>query len=401
MKKLLLGGLCLATLATACAPQVADNEYLMTGTVTEVPDSAIVSLYTQNGNLLKETARDTIIGGRFELRDTLSTLQPLSLMVAGEGFPNTWLNVWVAPGQHIKVSGNGRLFPLWNVKSDIAEQQEENRFVDYTREQKRQILAYNAQETIFFTQMFSKEHREDESFQKAMWNKVDSVRKLSAPFEFESARREVELMKTTPVSLPWLDRLESNALMVKIAANDTTRQAYTALSAPLKELYAALPDSVKQTPTAQRAYHSLFPPQKVKVGDEMADGALYDPDGKEHRLAEFKGKYILLDFWSRGCGPCIASIPELEEVTQMYADRLAVVSISIDTETMWKQYLKEKGLKGNQWNELRNDGGGLKAVYGVQGIPHYVLIAPDGKVKDTWAGYGKGIIKDNLKAHIK
>ena len=89
MKRLILGGLCLATLATACAPQVADNEYLMTGTVTEVPDSAIVSLYTQNGNLLKETARDTIIGGRFELRDTLSTLQPLSLMVAGEGFPNT------------------------------------------------------------------------------------------------------------------------------------------------------------------------------------------------------------------------------------------------------------------------------------------------------------------------
>ena len=401
MKRLILGSLCLATLATACAPQVADNEYLMTGTVTEVPDSAIVSLYTQNGNLLKETARDTIIGGRFELRDTLSTLQPLSLMVAGEGFPNTWLNVWVAPGQHIKVSGNGRLFPLWNVKSDIAEQQEENRFVDYTREQKRQILAYNAQETIFFTQMFSKEHREDESFQKAMWNKVDSVRKLSAPFEFESARREVELMKTTPVSLPWLDRLESNALMVKIATNDTTRQAYTALSAPLKELYAALPDSVKQTPTAQRAYHSLFPPKRVKVGDEMVDGVLYDPDGKEHRLAEFKGKYILLDFWSRGCGPCIASIPELEEVAQMHADRLAVVSISIDTETMWKQYLKEKGLKGNQWNELRNDGGGLKAVYGVQGIPHYVLIAPDGKVKDTWAGYGKGVIKDNLKANVK
>ena len=133
----------------------------------------------------------------------------------------------------------------------------------------------------------------------------------------------------------------------------------------------------------------------------MADGVLYDPEGKEHHLAEFKGKYILLDFWSQGCGPCIASIPEMEEVAEMYAGRLAVVSISIDTETMWKQYLKEKGLKGIQWNELRNDGGGLKAVYGVQGIPHYVLIAPDGKVKDTWAGYGKGVIKDNLKAHIK
>ena len=401
MKKLLLGGLCLATLATACAPQVADNEYLLTGTVTEVPDSATVRLLAQNGNLLKETACDTIIGGRFELRDTLSSLQQLSLMVIGEGFPNYFLNVWVAPGQHIEVSGNDKLFPLWNVKSDIKEQQEENRFVDHVREQQRQILTYNVQEEAFFKLMLSKEHRDDEEFGKAMWNKVDSVRQLSTPFEFESARREVELMKTTPVSLPWLDRLESNALMVKVAANDTTRQAYAALAEPLKKLYAALPDSIKQTPMAQRAYHSLFPPKKVKVGDEMADGVLYDPEGKEHHLAEFKGKYILLDFWSQGCGPCIASIPEMEEVAEMYAGRLAVVSISIDTETMWKQYLKEKGLKGIQWNELRNDGGGLKAVYGVQGIPHYVLIAPDGKVKDTWAGYGKGVIKDNLKAHIK
>ena len=370
MKKLLLGGLCLATLATACAPQVADNEYLITGTVTEVPDSATVRLLAQNGNLLKETACDTIIGGRFELRDTLSSLQQLSLMVIGEGFPNYFLNVWVAPGQHIEVSGNDKLFPLWNVKSDIKEQQEENRFVDHVREQQRQILTYNVQEEAFFKLMLSKEHRDDEEFGKAMWNKVE-------------------------------DRLESNALMVKVAANDTTRQAYAALAEPLKKLYAALPDSIKQTSTAQRAYHSLFPPKKVNVGDDMADGALYDPDGKEHHLAEFKDKYILLDFWSQGCGPCIASIPELEEVAQMYADRLAVVSISIDTETMWKQYLKEKGLKGIQWNELRNDGGGLKAVYGVQGIPHYVLIAPDGKVKDTWAGYGKGVIKDNLKAHIK
>ena len=401
MKRLLTGSFFLAALATACAPQVADNEYLITGTVTGVPDSTIVTLRAQYGDLLKETARDTIIGGRFELRDTLSSLQPFILMAEGEGFPNYFLNVWIAPGQHIEVSGKDKQFPLWNVKSDIKEQQEENRFIDQVREQKRQILAYDVQENAFFKLMFSKEHRDDEEFGKAMWNKVDSVRKLSAPFEFESARREVELMKTTPVSLPWLDRLESNALMVKIATNDTTRQAYTALSAPLKELYAALPDSVKQTPTAQRAYHSLFPPQKVKVGDEMADGALYDPDGKEHRLAEFKGKYILLDFWSQGCGPCRAAFPELEEMAAMYADRLVVVSISTDTERRWKQYLQEKKLPGIQWNELRNDDGGLEARYGVQGVPHYVLITPDGKVKDAWVGYGKGIIKDNLKAHIK
>ena len=134
MKKLLLGGLCLATLATACAPQVADNEYLVIGTVTGIPDSTVITLRRLDGTLLQETVRDTVIGGRFELRDTVSSPLRLALIAQGKGFPNTWLNVWVAPGQHIKVGGDGPLFPLWNVESDIKEQQEENRFVAYTRE---------------------------------------------------------------------------------------------------------------------------------------------------------------------------------------------------------------------------------------------------------------------------
>ena len=58
-------------------------------------------------------------------------------------------------------------------------------------------------------------------------------------------------------------------------------------------------------------------------------------------------------------------------------------------------------MPGIQWNELRNDDGGLEARYGVQGVPHYVLIAPDGKVKDMWAGYGEGVIKDKLRTHIR
>ena len=221
------------------------------------------------------------------------------------------------------------------------------------------------------------------------------------PFELEKAKLEVEYMKTAPVSQAWLSRLETNAKTVKAVALMPFYRDYGVLDEPLKALYQSLPDSAKQTKEAQVAYHALFPPQRVQVGNDMADGTLYDADGNEHRLAEFKGKYILLDFWSQGCGPCRAAIPELEEVEAMYTGRLVVVSISTDTESRWKKYLQENKLPGIQWNELRNDDGGLEARYGVQGVPHYVLIAPDGKVKDAWVGYGKGVIKDNLKAHIK
>ena len=398
MKKSVLGCLCLTALLTACAPQVADNEYLIAGTVTDVPDSTVVHLQKLNDQFFTSVACDTVMQGRFELRDTVSSSQRLCLTINGKGYPNYLLNLWVAPGQYIELKGNGKLFPLWDVKSDIAEQQEENRFANYTREPQKQILEYNIQESDILTELSDKKHQGNKEYQEAAWNKIDSIQRLSLPFMLERTRMEVECMKTAPVSQIWLEKLETNATLTRFAAADTAFQDYAAFIAPLKELYMTLPDSIKQTATAQKAYHALFP--KMKAGDVMTDGTLYDPDGNEHHLAEFKGQYILLDFWSQTCGPCRRAIPELEEVARTYADRLTVVCISTDPQEVWKQCLQIKGMKGIQWNELRNDGGGLQADYGVQGLPHYVLIAPDGKVKHVWTGYWKGVIRTILETHI-
>ena len=398
MKKSVLGCLCLTALVTACAPQVADNEYLIAGTVTDVPDSTVVHLQKLNDQFFTAVACDTVMQGRFELRDTVSSSQRLCLTINGKGYPNYLLNLWVAPGQYIELKGNGKLFPLWDVKSDIAEQQEENRFANYTREPQKQILEYNIQESDILTALSDKKHQGNKEYQEAAWNKIDSIQRLSVPFMLERTRMEVECMKTAPISQIWLEKLETNATLTRFAAADTAFQDYAAFIAPLKELYMTLPDSIKQTATAQKAYHALFP--KIKAGDVMTDGTLYDPDGNEHHLAEFKGQYILLDFWSQTCGPCRRAIPELEEVARTYAGRLTVVCISTDPQEVWKQCLQIKGMKGIQWNELRNDGGGLQADYGVQGLPHYVLIAPDGKVKHVWAGYWKGVIRTILETHI-
>lgn len=398
MKKSVLGCLCLTALLTACTPQVADNEYLIAGTVTDVPDSTVVHLQKLNDQFFTAVACDTVMQGRFELRDTVSSSQRLCLTINGKGYPNYLLNLWVAPGQYIELKGNGKLFPLWDVKSDIAEQQEENRFANYTREPQKQILEYNIQESDILTALSDKKHQGNKEYQEAAWNKIDSIQRLSVPFMLERTRMEVECMKTAPVSQIWLEKLETNATLTRFAAADTAFQDYAAFIAPLKELYMTLPDSIKQTATAQKAYHALFP--KIKAGDVMTDGTLYDPDGNEHHLAEFKGQYILLDFWSQTCGPCRRAIPELEEVARTYAGRLTVVCISTDPQEVWKQCLQIKGMKGIQWNELRNDGGGLQADYGVQGLPHYVLIAPDGKVKHVWTGYWKGVIRTILETHI-
>ena len=403
MKKQLFGGLCAALILMSCGTTVPDNEYRIEGTLTGVPDSTVISLYQDTGDLLEEVQSDTVVGGRFCFGDTLSTPRSVWLLCVAPGFPSNYLEVCVAPGERVQVTGHDKLINLWEVQSNLTEQAELNGFTDCARDLLRQQTLCSLQRDSLMQALMNVQQAG--TLDMATFQQInglsDSLQRLFFRLEYQISRKTVAYMRTVPYSGLWMDKLLQQAELVRNASTGDLFKDFQALEQPVKELYDTLPDSVKQTVDARRICNLLYPPQSVEVGDEMADGPLYDSEGKEHHLAEFKGKYILLDFWSRGCGPCLQSIPELERISTVYADRLAVISISSDPEEVWKAFLKEKGLKGHQWNELRNDGGGLAAAYNVRGIPHYVLIAPDGKVAAMWSGYGKGSLERKMKESLK
>ena len=401
MKKQLFGGLCIAALMSACTPQVPDNEYRIEGTLTGVPDGVVIDLYKNEGNMGIRLQRDTLREGKFMFRDTISSTERLAILVVEKDYPLYTLDVWVAPGQRVDIAGKDKFYPLWDVESDILEQREENRFKACAGDVFRHWLEYNIVEYAFIQEADRIRQTGDNASFKQAWAKVDSVRRLSRPLEIERAKREVECLRTAPLSPVWMNHLRNNAGLVQIARQMEDFAPFAVLGEPLQEIFTALPDSVRQSAEGKTIYGMLFPQKRVGVGDEMADAILYDTDGNEHRLAEFKGKYILLDFWEQGCVPCMESLPELEEVGDTYAGRLAIVSVSIDPGDWWKKFVREKGLKGNQWNELRERGGTLAAAYGVIVFPYYVLIAPDGKVQDIWTGYTKGRLKKKLKENLK
>ena len=408
MKKQFSGSLCAVLfIMMSCGTAVPDNEYRIEGTLMGVPDSTVISLYQDNDGLLEMQQSDTVMDGRFLFSDTLSVSRNVFLLSNAPGFPSNYLEVWVAPGERVQVKGHDKLINLWEVQSHVPEQVELNGFTDCARDLLRQKAMNNLQrDSLMQVLKNGQQSGLDGKTFRQLNSQMDSLMRFLFHVQYQISQKTVNYMQTAPYSSLWLNNLEQQARLVRGAsvADDRLSELlkdFKALEHPVKELYASLSDSVKQTVEGRRIYHMLYPPRLVNVGDAMVDGPLYDPEGKEHRLAEFKGKYILLDFWSRGCGPCLASIPELEKISDTYADRLAVVSISSDSETAWKEFLKEKGLKGHQWNELRNDGGGLAAAYKVQGIPHYVLIAPDGKVAAMWSGYGEGSLERKLKESLR
>ena len=194
----------------------------------------------------------------------------------------------------------------------------------------------------------------------------------------------MKLMQELPVSNIWMDRLYKLSMSVKYNPNFSYKDETLAL-------YNRMNEAQKTSITGQEITVNLFPPTVVKEGDKMADTELFDLDGKIHHLTDFNGKYILLDFWSGSCGPCKASIPELEKIVQENERCLTLVSITTDGEKSWRKYSDKHSFV---WYNLCDGSGwkGLVARFGFNGVPAFVLLSPEGKVLSKRIGYGKGII---------
>ena len=91
---LLTGGLLAGCSST---PKVPEGEFLMQGELTNVPDSTVILLLKENGNLLTTIQKDTVINGKFSFQDTISGVTPkkLFLLSNDKGFPGMLLNVWI------------------------------------------------------------------------------------------------------------------------------------------------------------------------------------------------------------------------------------------------------------------------------------------------------------------
>ena len=370
---------------------VGDGEYLIEGLVRNIPDSTVINLFKNEGRMMSLVVSDTVIGGRFEFRDTISGGPArFGLVSFSKGFPNLPLPVWVKHGEKVKVTGEDNLLLTWMVKSRIPEQKTENEFLAVQFPEKRRALAYAVEEADILKGLRGLQGEE----RRAAWRKVNSLRRLYEPLDSIAEHKVLEYMRTAPVTARWMDELAMVARAI--------RSGYMSFDNDLiQELYSRLSPADLESEFGQVISASLNPQKVVNVGDAMADGDLYDVDGNLHHLAEFTGKFILLDFWSLGCGPCMQSVPEGNEVARKYSDKLAFVRVGLDPKDTWLKAVKEKKSDCYEWNELKSWGIGLTASYQVSGIPHFVLISPEAKVIDTWTGYGKGSLHSKVQKYLE
>lgn len=396
MKKLILiliAGCVVAAIVIMLKP--VKNEFQITGYLENIPDGAIINLYRSDDDLLKTVASDTVAEGKFILQDTItSTIRRLYMTVDGSGFPNRLMYIWVAPGSKINITGNNKLYHTWRVESRIAEQKYENEFIQQGLPQFIKMLELSAKETDLIINMFADTTLTNEQ-KRDIWSEIENIRQIENKYRDSIDFKVVEYMKDAPKSIVWFNRMEQYAEYQQYSENKELIKA-------IEDLYHSRVDETdKLTDIGKNIAEYYNIGALVDVGDKMADGIMYDIEGTQRTLSELNGRYILLDFWSQGCGYCIQSIPELEEIINNYTGVLEVVSISEDGKDSWQEFVKKRDLKGNQWNELREGRTGLAAQYKVNSIPHYVLISPEGVIQSKWTGYAKNSLINRLKEEIK
>ena len=126
--------------------------------------------------------------------------------------------------------------------------------------------------------------------------------------------------------------------------------------------------------------------KKIVEGAEAPAFTLPDLNGKPVSLANFRGKYVVLDFWGSWCHWCIKGFPDMRKAYKKYKKRMEILGIDCnDTEEKWREAVKKHRAV---WRHVRQskETANISDLYGVRGYPTKIVIDPEGKIAKVVVG---------------
>ena len=384
----------LGTLTTLHAQQ----SLVVIGEVKNIEEGTVFNLSETDGTGLSgrysiEEDNGKVINGRFQLN--YKSYNPASRHFAlysnSPHFGGHWtaLDIWAEQGDTVYVKGNDNFIGNWEVKTRAPEQKE----WDLIR--KATAKEYKAFQQAWLDYETYRQYRRDTEMSEAEWDSTkvilaqkDTLRIKNRTLWFKS---QLIAMKELPVTDFWMDKLST---LIYFASNNREM-----LEEPIKELYMLKGDKIDRKPDGKSVREWVYPYPKAELGKPCVDSDFFDVNGKKYRIADFRGKYVLLDFWANYCGACIGAFPHIGKLQQQYADQLTVISISVDKIDTWKNSPHQKEITWHSLNDGGGHWGGIAGSYDIMAMPTYILISPDGtyQARLTSADIYNGNLEKQMK----
>ena len=162
-------------------------------------------------------------------------------------------------------------------------------------------------------------------------------------------------------------------------------------------LYNALRDAGEDNEIYQELWNALSPAmqgdyfgqkmaeiiQILLVGHVAPNFTIPDTARIDVSLADFKGRYVLLDFWGHWCAPCIKSFPKVKSLHKKYGNKLAIIGIAgegANNKDKWLNAIRNHEANWTQLSELKGGASETQQRYNITGWPTYMLLDKEGVI---------------------
>ena len=360
---------------------------IVEGTLERVPDGSVIMVSERRGGFCNYTRKtgeglDTLRNGKFRIVYNPQERVDEYLMTAmyNGAALSCAFHFYASPGTKATITGVGTNLMNWQAKSDNPKQKEANEYRAYFDEK---LPGY-----WDLIRRHRSINEEDDDY--------DSVKKKVKESDSLYVEYMVDFMKTRKYSSVFAKELSKLSRYFLEGRNKSLRGKAAKLLAIVPE------EEEKNDGFIIDAKKDLVPKyDPIKIGEKLHDFVLYDHQDKEHHLTEFNGngKYLLLEFNSRTCVPCMEHRQNdaLNALYKNHSDKVDMLMVNCDAKYYWDIECKDPKKYGrdpwNEWND-KKDAEEIMQRYGTETGPCYFFVSPDGTI------LGRISDQEDLKAAI-